>query len=294
MMNLEQIEVFVQYLCGDTVKVTVPAISVGIPVVPTFVMPIIGECPDGTMADPKTYISNVYPLLFRDSYTNSVVVTDLAMKSIYRSSSISYESYRVSSEIADVYLKSINIGSMTTDTCSQLTNVEGVYLKSINIESSVNDIIASDSDVIDITMINLNKFINVKDSLLTSATVLTAEMAPSPRIVLGETFGDNVIEGFTADKAVISGVSVLDFLPLDKLRTEPDAFTANKGILSSVSVIVYNNYIASFGSGEDNFTASKATLPSVNTITYVPNIVRMDLDNMITSNKAVLTSVSVT
>lgn len=227
-MDIEQIEVFVQYACGDTVRVTVPSMSVGIPVVPAFTMPVIGECPEGTMAIPKTYVSEPYPVLSNDMLKASNDVLGFFMKYIYIATEIPADKVTSSSTLQHIYLKNINISYLFPESLSSAADIPSIYLKNINIyhgNSSSNtfeDSINSTSDVSLIQMISLNRYYTVTEGVTAGSNIDTILLEASPRT---EVTG-NEPDGIESKVPELVSAVYTVFASLDNLRTDKDGVNA--------------------------------------------------------------------
>lgn len=227
-MDIEQIEVFVQYACGDTVKVTVPSMSVGIPVVPAFTMPVIGECPEGTMAIPKTYVSEPYPVLSNDMLKASNDVLGLFMKYISVATEIPADKIASSSNLQDIYLKNINIGYLCPESLSIAADIPHIYLKNINIycgnssNNTFEDSVVLSSDVNLIEMISLNRYYTVSEGVTASSNIDTILLEASPRT---EVTG-NEPDGIESKVPELVSAVYTVFASLDNLQMDKDGVNA--------------------------------------------------------------------
>lgn len=280
-MNLEQVEVFVQYLCGDIVKVTVPAISVGVPTVPAFTMPIIGECPEGTMADPRTYVSSLYPVLSNDTFEATADMLGLLMKYIY----IAYQyptsnaEYMLGSQdITAIYLKNINISKLTNDGLYSSQDLVDIYLKSINIAGSTSDSLGSSHDIMDLTFIDLNRYYTVQEGFTSSSTPIDIAFEESPRLLVGLEIADLTIDSYTPSVQLVSGLLEV-FANFDNLRGDLDTYTTSANFISG-SIVTYNNYSTNIDI--DGYSVS-AGFVSGNMETYTARYLTGDMDGYITS-----------
>lgn len=280
-MNLEQIEVFVQYLCGDTVKVTVPAISVEIPVVPQFVMPTIGECPEGTMAIPETYVSNLYPILSNDMVQASADVLNLFMKYIY----IAYQyptsnaEYMFGShDLTDIYLKNINISHLTLEGVSASQDLIDIYLKNINIFTSTLEALGSSSDISDITFIDLNRYYTVQEGFTADSIPINILFEESPRLLVGLDIADLGIDSYSSSVQLVS-VLLEVFANFDDLRGDVDNYTSSASFISG-SVVTYNDYSTTIDT--DSYSVSSVFV-SGNMDTYTVRDLTADMESYITS-----------
>lgn len=235
-MNVEQIEVFVQYACGDTVKVTVPAMVVGIPLVPSFSMPIIGECPEGTMAIPKTYVSEPYPVLSSDMVKASNDVLGFFMKYINAVTTISPDEVTSGSNLIDIYFKNINVSSLVSEGVATATDLTNIYFKSINVYCEVSESVGANSDISEVTLIDLNRYYTVEEKVTSSCNVSSIVMEASPRT----TVEGNEPDGIEAVVPEFVSSEYTIFASLDNLSGDTDGI---ESLVPSFIAGIYTTYM---------------------------------------------------
>lgn len=265
-MNIGQIQVLVQYPCGEVITVLVPSMVVDTPVVSTPALLSISECPMNEIVnpiiEPITYVSHPYPVINREGLSANALIMNAVVLDVIVNIDYGIEGIAANAGITNALLKNVVVNQPTNESVKSDATIIVGSVRQLNVTASTSDGIGSNSTIINGNLRNLNITVPINDGVYAQGTIINGELVSTPVTLLDDSY-----DSAESISPQLVSASIEEMVLKNHLSSDYDSIT-NTVVLSSIDSITFTPLLVP-NDGYESATCTTA-LTSIEMITLNP------------------------